>query len=299
MDNSHKSDKTNLDLDLDEVEHLRLIPNEWINLLKLTDRGTVIILNMTVDSCPYFGTTNQRMILCMFILKTIEQLRAAIRGIMFGHYSAVLVLLRSTLDSVSVIHLISRNERHFKIWLLLNCIYHEKLEVDKNAANKLKSEFNAKVRQSYDALFSSVSSLTPVTDLMNKFNPHIHSDVFSLFDRVGGQKTSREVIDDVKQALSISGEDPLQALKLLNFAQEPQKEAIQPYEESETSFGAGFPDKKLLARYSPMVHYATHCLYEIVEYLFGDELTDSFHKDCLAWYELSKKELENKYFTTG
>ena len=295
MDDKLEADELSLELDIDEAEHLQSIHEKYIDLLRLANDGAVLSGEISAEACKGLLVTNQVMILAMLILKIVEQVRTAIRGILCGHYSAVPVLLRSALDSISVLHLVSNNERQFRIWILLSYIDQEQLKVDDRAAKKLRKVFVSKARVSYDSLISDDPHLRPVTGLINEFNAHVHPDVFGIFERAGVQASLEEILGySIRQAIAISEGDPVKALKIVDLKEKHQiiSKVPQSGDTETVIFGPGLIEERLLDHYSQVAHAATHHLFDIVEHLFVEYVSNSTRKKGLAWHKASMKEFD-------
>ena len=57
-------------------------------------------------------------------------------------------------------------------------------------------------------------------------------------------------------------------------------------------FGPGLVEERLLDHYSQVAHSATHHLFDIVEHLFVENVSNSTRKKGLAWHEVSMKEFD-------
>ena len=302
MDDEHQDDEVVFELDTDEAQHLQSVPQKYIDLLRLTNEGAVLCDVMAAESCEGLSITNRQMILSILVLKIVEQIRTAIRSILLGHYSAVPVLLRSVLDSISVLLLVGNNEHQFKIWIFLSYIEQERLEADKDMVKTLRNDFASAARLAYENLLSDDSHLIPddprlkpVSSLIIEFNAHVHPDIFGIFERARVQVSLEEILGlSVKQALAISRGDPIEALKIIDFKEKSQfRDNVSQATNMETSiFGLGIIEEALVDHYSEVIHAATHHLFDIVKKFFGEGCSGSLRKQGCKWHELSMKEFD-------
>lgn len=294
MDNI-PDDEINLELDPDEARHLQSLPEKYIVRLRLTNEGAVLSQKLSGEACKDFYVTDSKMILTMLVLKIAEQTRITIKGILLGYYSAVPVLLRSVLDSISVLRLISSDERQLKIWILLSYIDKEKIEIEDKNIKKLRKEFASKARLAYDSLISDDPHLKPVTDLVNEFNAHVHPDIFGVFERTGIQIDVKEILgDSIRQALLHAHGDPNDAIKLLDIEQKNQygNRSSKSTSSEKVIFGSGLLEEELVDHYSQVAHAAIHHTFDMVDDLFGRYVSKSTKKDGNEWHERSMAEFE-------
>lgn len=285
-----------LDLDWDEAEHLRSIPEGCARLLVMANEGALISMELAAHACQGVNATSQQALQAMLTLKAADHLRLAATGLLIGYYNSAPVLLRTALDCVGTLWLISKSYDQFKRWALLTNLNGEELEVDADAIERMRRKFTADARYAYDRLLSEDPHVRPVSDLVREFNAHVHPGVFGLLERAGIPASLEEILgDSVRDALKTAEGDPEKALKLLKL-----KEKFSPLRRQSPEqgvelkpFGAGLVESDLLESFSQIVHASAHHLYDISEHLFGDYAPAELAKIGAEWHKHSLEEFES------
>ena len=284
-----------LDLDPDEAEHLQSVPEACARLLVMANEGAIISMELAAHACQGIDATSRQALLAMLTLKAADHLRLAATGLLMGYYNSAPVLLRTALDCIGILHLVSKSQHRFKTWVLLTHVDGEELEVDMVAIERIRRKLQADARYAYDRLLSEDPHVRPVSELVRDFNAHVHPGVFGLLERAGIPASLEDILGNaVRDALKTAGGDPEKALKLLRLREKfwPLEAGRPKQGEESKPFGAGLVEGELLDRYSQIVHAAAHHLYDVSEYLFGKSAPAELAKVGMEWHKHSLNEFE-------
>ena len=277
-----------LELDPFEESHFRSVPAEYVDLLLLTKNGTLICTDLAVEGCQQVAV--RKGVYALLAFKAADHLRLATNGLLLGYYHSVPVLLRVALDSIGALLLVTRSASQFRRWALISHPDIESLTTDVDGVDRLRRQFTGAARSAYNRLVSEDPHVRPVSDLVTKFNSHVHPGVVGLLEHAGLSASLEEVLDEaVSEAFQNAEGDILQALKLLELKAKhsPGRSRRRDVDDEKGALGPGILQPALLDEYAQVVHSATHHLYDIAEYLFGKSLPRESAQRNDAWHNWS------------
>ena len=208
----HEGRFVDLELDWDEADHLRRIPQDAGDRIALTRAAAILTLNGQDVVDKLIQLNDPRRLVSLMLAKSAQDLRFASIGIRLGHYSGVFAVLRAALESLSFATLLDSDPGQMGRWFKSTLSSGPR---DPQADADLLGDARRALIEGEDEPRVISRGLKELVDHANK---HIHSTVQGLAHQFDIEVDDL-IPDELSQLLGTEGINVEYALSLFGLSQ--------------------------------------------------------------------------------